>query len=157
MSERLKQFLEDQERQKEYQDFANRYEAQPDDISDEEAARRYRELMANVDDGDEDEQMQQAYETALNKLTPDERRLLAEKFREANNDPNRPYDGYQGEQDLAEASSPRQLGRMTRKAAQQDPDLLEQVLGPNSPLTGRTGRMALAGLAALAAKRFLAR
>jgi len=157
MSERLKQFLEDRERQAEYQDFAQRFEEKPDDISDEEAARRYRELMAHVDDGDEDEEMQQAYDAALSKLTPDERRILAEKFREANNDPSRPYAGYQGEQPLEEASSPRQIGRMTRKAAQEDPDLLEQVLGKDSPLTGKTGRIAMAGLAALAAKRFLGR
>jgi len=157
MSERLKQFLEDRERQAEYQDFARRFEEKPDDNSDEEAARRYRELMAQVDDGDEDEEMQQAYDAALGKLTPDERRILAEKFREANNDPSRPYAGYQGEQDLEEASSPRQIGRMTRKAAQEDPDLLEQVLGKDSPLSGKTGRIAMAGLAALAAKRFLGR
>ena len=154
MLEKLGQLFEDPKRQEEYRDFERRYQEQPDQISDEEAARRYREIMAHMDN--EDEETEAAYERAFSKLTPEERRALAERFREAKEDSGRPYQGYQSS-DIDTASSPRELGRMTRRAAQEDPDLLEQVVGQNSPLTGTAGRMALAGLAVFAAKRFLGR
>ena len=152
MSQRLKELLANRERQEEYQDFERRFESDPEAISDEEAARRYRELMAHAD---EDDDLGQNDEQVFAKLPENERRTLAERFRAATEDPERPYDGYTKHQDLSEASSPRELGRMTRQAARKDPDLLEQVVGENSPLTGTAGRVALAGLAVMAAKRFL--
>ncbi len=157
MLEKLGDFFnQDPQRQQDYQDFERRYRESPDQLSDAEAAQRYRELMAHADDQD-DQDAQQAYDEAFSKLSERERRALAERYREATQDDSRPYQGYNQNQDLDTASSPRELGRMTRKAAQQDPDLLEQVVGPNSPLSGTGGRMALAGLAVFAAKRFLGR
>jgi hypothetical protein len=44
---------------------------------------------------------------------------------------------------------------MTRQAAQEDPDLLEQLVGKDSPLASPKGKLALAGLAVLAARTFL--
>ncbi|HEU4323145.1 MAG TPA: hypothetical protein VFS21_08325, partial [Roseiflexaceae bacterium] len=45
----LQRFLGDQpERQQDYADFLRRYQQDPSSISDEEAARRYRELMRNA-------------------------------------------------------------------------------------------------------------
>ncbi|CAN5890494.1 hypothetical protein BH24DEI2_BH24DEI2_14720 [soil metagenome] len=158
MLEKLGDFFnQDPQRQDDYHDFQRRFEADPDQLSDAEAARRYRELMAQADTQDqaEDHEAEQAYDEAFGKLSQSERRALAERYREATSNDARPYQGYPQGQDLEQASSPRELGRMTRKAAQQDPDLLEQVVGPNSPLSGTGGRMALAGLAVFAAKRFL--
>ncbi len=160
MLEKIGEFLnQDPQRQQDYQDFERRYRENPDQLSDAEAAQRYRELMAHAgDDRDEqdDREAQQAYEDAFGRLSEGERHALAERYREATQDDSRPYQGYRY-QDLDQASSPQELGRMTRKAAQQDPDLLEQIVGPNSPLSGTGGRMALAGLAVFAAKRFLGR
>ena len=156
MLDKLGDFFDGQpERQKDYRDFQRRYQTHPDRVSDEEAARRYRELMANMEDEDEDEEVQQAYEAAFGKLSERERRALAESYREATHDKSRAYRGYEHGRALEQASTPRDLGRMTRKAAQQDPDLLTQLVGPNSPLSGTAGRQALAGLATFAAKRFL--
>ena len=150
-------FNQDPKRRDDYQDFQRRYQDQPDTVSDEEAARRYRELMANVEDEDEDEEAKQAYDEAFGKLKKRERFALAERYREATRDKSRPYQGYEQGRALEQTSTPRELGRMTRKAAQQDPDLLEQLVGPNSPLSGTAGKLALAGLASFAAKRFLGR
>ena len=61
---------------------------------------------------------QQAYHEAFDKPSESERRALAERYLEAARDDSRPYHGYEQGQDLDRASSPRELGRMTRKAAQ---------------------------------------
>lgn len=70
-------------------------------------------------------------------------------------DSSRSFAGYRNDLDEERAASPRELGRMTRHASQQDPDLLSSLLGGNSLLASRGGKMAMAGLAAFAAKRFL--
>ena len=155
MLNKIGDFLnQDPNRAEDYRDFQRRAEQRPEDISDAEAARRYRELMAHADDTD-DQEMEQKYEEAFGKLSPEERRAVAERYQEATQNDSRPYDGYDRGKDLDQASSPKELGRMTRRAAQKDPDLIDQVFGENSPLSGTAGRMALAGVAAFAAKRFL--
>ena len=148
-------FGQDKKREEDYRDFERRQRENPEQISDREAAQRYREMMQHVDDGDENEEVEQEYEKAFNNLSPQERRDLAERYMKATEDSGRSYQGYDRSQDIERASSPRELGRMTRRAAKQDPDLLEQLVGSNSPLNSRGGKMALAGLAAFAAKRFL--
>ena len=57
--------------------------------------------------------------------------------------------------DLDQAAQPRELGRMTRRAAQEDPDLLEQIVGPNSPLNNTGAKLAMAGAAAFLASKYL--
>ncbi len=148
-------FGQDKNREEDYRDFERRQRENPDQVSDQEAARRYREMMGQMDDQDEDEEVQREYERAFSNLSPQERRDLAERYMKATEDSGRSYQGYDRNHDVERASSPRELGRMTRRAAKQDPDLLEQLVGSNSPLNSRGGKMALAGLAAFAAKRFL--
>jgi len=157
MFDKLNEFMgQDTNRQDEYRDFERRYRENPESISDEEAARRYREMMAHLDDGIEDDpDAESEYERAFSRMSEDERRELARRYQEANRDSSRSFQGYRDGQDLDRASSPRELGRMTRQASQQDPDLLESLLGSNSPLNSTGGKMAMAGLAAFAAKRFL--
>ena len=155
MFDKLNEFFgQDSSKQDDYRDFEKRYRENPDSISDEEAARRYREMAQHQDDQD-DPEMESEYEKAFSKLSPQERRALAEHYQQANNDNSRSFQGYPEGQDLEQASSPRQLGKMTRKASQQDPDLLTSLLGGNSPLNSTGGKMAMAGLAAFAAKKFL--
>ncbi len=152
MMDRLNQFFgQDTTRQQEYQDFSRRYQEDPDSISDAEAARRYRELASQLDDDDLDE----AHEQAFSRLSPQERRQLAEHYQRATEDPNRPYQGYPRDYDMDRVVQPRELGRMTRRASREDPDLLEQIVGPNSPLAGTGGKLAMAGAAAFLASRFL--
>ncbi|HEX9373355.1 MAG TPA: hypothetical protein VF897_20245 [Roseiflexaceae bacterium] len=138
------------QRQQEYGDFLQRYQNDPSSISDEEAARRYREMMRNAPP----DLAAQANEHAFQQLPPQDRRALADRFRDATQDPNRPFDGY-SYNDPNEAADPRNLGRMAGQATQQDPDLLEQLVGKNSPLNSTIGRAALAAGAAFLAGRVL--
>jgi len=156
MFDKLNQFMgQDSSRQDEYRDFERRYRENPDQISDEEAARRYREMMMHTDDDMDDPAAETEYEQAFSRMSEGERRDLASRYQEATRDSSRSFQGYREGQDLDRAASPRELGRMTRQASQQDPDLLESLLGQGSPLASTGGKMAMAGLAAFAAKRFL--
>lgn len=156
MFDKLNQLMgQDSSKQDEYRDFERRYREDPDTISEEEAARRYREMMANTDDDLDDPQADAEYERAFSRMSPDERRELARHYREAHHDTSRGFGGYREDLDDERAASPRELGRMTREASQQDPNLLESLLGKGSPLASTGGKMAMAGLAAFAAKRFL--
>jgi hypothetical protein len=51
--------------------------------------------------------------------------------------------------------SPQEAARLTAYAQQQNPDILHQILGPGGPLGSTTAKVAVAGLAALAAKQIL--
>jgi hypothetical protein len=138
------------QRQQEYADFIQRHQSDPNSISDEEAARRYRELMRNAPP----DLLAEANEHAFQQLPPQDRRTLADRFRDATQDPNRPFDGYTYD-DPNQAADPRNLGRMAGQAGQQDPDLLEQLIGKDSPLNSTIGRAALAAGAAYLASRVL--
>ena len=156
MYDKLNQFFgQDSNREGDYRDFERRLRENPDSISDEEAARRYREMAQHHDDPDDGPEMDAEYEQAFSRMSSDERRELARHYQEAHSDNNRSFQGFPDSMDMNRASSPRELGRMTRQASQQDPNLLESLLGGNSPLASTGGKMAMAGLAALAAKRFL--
>lgn len=156
MFDKLTQFMgQNTSREEDYKDFERRYRENPDQISDEEAARRYREMMANSENDLDDPEAEAEYEQAFSKMSPDERRELARHYQEAHRDDSRSFQGYRDDIDEERASSPRELGRMTREASQQDPNLLEGLLGKGSPLASTGGKMAMAGLAAFAAKRFL--
>lgn len=145
----LQQFLGgDQKRQQDYGDFLRRYQENPNGISDEEAAQRYRELMRQAPPDVADE----ANQYAFGHLPQESRSQLADRYREATSDPNRPYNGYSYD-DHNQAADPRNLGRMTRQADEQDPDLFGQIFGQNSPLGGTLGKAALAAGAAYLAGR----
>lgn len=147
----LHQFLgSNPQRQQDYADFLQRYQNDPSSISDDEAARRYRELMRQAPPDLADE----AHNQAFGQLSQQDRRVLADRFRDASQDSRRPFDGYRYD-DPNQAADPRNLGRMTRQADQQDPDLMTQLLGQNSPLNSTLGRAALAGAAAYVASRVL--
>ncbi len=151
MLDRLNQFFgQDQSRQQEYQDFSQRYQQNPGQISDVEAARRYRELVAQgqIDDNDLDD----AHEQAFSQLSPQERQMMAQRFQSATQDSSRPYQGYPRDMDLDQAAQPRNLGRMARQAGQEDPDLLEQLTGQEM---GTGAKLALAGAAAFLASKYL--
>ena len=155
--DKLNQFFgQDTKREDEYRDFERRYRENPDSISDEEAARRYREMAQHDDMNDMDDPDTEAeYERAFSRMSPDERRELARRYQDASRDSSSGFNGYRDDYDDNRASSPRELGRMTRQASQQDPNLLEGLLGQGSPLTSTGGKIAMAGLAALAARKFL--
>ena len=146
-------FGQDTRREQEYRDFEQRYRENPNQISDAEAARRNREMMATMNDDNAD----YADDEVFGRLSSQERRLMAQRYQEATRDPSRPYQGYPEGMSLDEASQPRNLGRLSRQAAREDGDLLEQLVGPDSPLNSTGARLALAGGAAYVASRFFGR
>src|SRR5262245_31923336 len=88
--------------QQEYSDFVQRYQDDPSSISDEEAARRYREMMRNAPP----EIAAEAHEQAFGQLPQQDRRVLADRYQAASRDPNRPFDGY-NYSDPNQAADPR--------------------------------------------------
>ena len=157
MFDKLNQLMgQDSNKQDEYRDFERRYREDPDGISEEEAARRYREMMAHSGDDLNDPEADAEYERAFSRMSESERRELARRYQDASSRSSSPFDGFGG-LNMDRAASPRELGRMTRQASQQDPNLLTSLLGPGSPLSGPAGRMALTTLASFAARRFLSR
>ena len=157
MFDKLNQLMgQDSNKQDEYRDFERRYREDPDGISEEEAARRYREMMAHSGDDLSDPEADAEYERAFSRMSESERRELARRYQDASSSSSSPFDGFGG-LNMDRAASPRELGRMTRQASQQDPNLLTSLLGPGSPLSGPAGRMALTTLASFAARRFLSR
>ena len=138
------------QRQQEYADFVQRQQNDPNSISDEEAARRYREMMRNAPP----ELAAEANQHAFEQLPQPDRRAVADRFRAAHEDPNRPFSSY-NYADPDEAADPRHLGQMAGQAAQQDPDLLEQLVGKDSPLNSTLGKAALAAGAEFLASRLL--
>ena len=156
MFDKLTEFMGQGGREDEYRDFERRYQEDPGSISQTEAAQRYRDMMAHAPDDLDDPDAEAEYERAFSQMSPEQRRELARQYQDADRDSSRSFGGFQG-QDLDQAASPRELGRMTRQAAQRDPSLLTSLLGSNSPLASPAGKRALMGLAMFAARRFLSR
>ncbi len=157
MFDKLSEFMGQGSRENDYRDFERRYQEDPDSISQAEAAQRYRDMMAHAPDDLDDPNAEAEYEQAFSNMSSEQRRELARQYRDANRDSSRSFEGFPQGQDLDQAASPRELGRMTRQAAQQDPNLLSSLLGGNSPLASPAGKRALMGLAMFAARRFLSR
>ncbi len=101
------------------------------------------------------EVVQQAHEQVFSQLPPEAQQQIVNQFQRAHNDPNQAfqYPGFNngGQQ----AYSPAQMGGMVRQAQQQQPDLLQQVLGPGGALSNPVAKMAMAGVAAMAAQRLM--
>jgi hypothetical protein len=127
----LTDLLQDSSRRGQIEDFVKRYDqGQPwEGISDDEAKQRHDEVASQLDDKEYEQSAQEAFQ----QLEPEQRREVARSL-------------HQGETD-----DPAELARATRKVRQEQPDLLNDLMG-NPALKG-----AVAGIAAQAAKRFLQR
>jgi len=95
----------------------------------------------------------QAHEQAFGQLPMQQRQQVVQQFQQAANDPQQPFSyGFSGgPQDY----DPQTMGRMMAQAQRQQPDLLQQVLGPGGALSNPMARAALAGAVALAAQRMM--
>src|SRR5262245_51914257 len=87
----LQQFFGgDSQRQQEYSDFARRYSDNPNNVSNEEAAQRYQEIIRHAPP----EIVDQAFDYAFRQLPLNDREALAVQLRAASQDASRPFDGY---------------------------------------------------------------
>ncbi|MBC8163458.1 MAG: hypothetical protein H7Z42_19795 [Roseiflexaceae bacterium] len=120
-------------------------------LTDEQASQRYQQILAQLPP----DQAEDLNAMAMSQVGQTERHSLAAQLRQANNDPDSPFDGYDYDDD-DEAASPASLGRMSLQAQQQDPRLLGGMLGgQQSGLGGQIGKAALSALAALLIRRMM--
>lgn len=136
-----------------YQDFTERYQQDPALLSGEEIVQRYGALAEHLEEQD----MDGAHQIAFAKLSEQDRRELAQQYQYASRDPTRPFQGYRGGTHFTQMMQPRWLGRMTKYAAQNDPELVTELIGSESPINSAEVRLAIAGAAVSLVSNYLSR
>ncbi len=135
-----------------YQQYANHWDQGTyNQIPEQEAQQNYRQFIQNAPP----QMVQQAHEQYYQQMPPQQHAGLMQSLlgglmqrgidpRQAGVQNTDPY-----------TMSPQDGARMTAYAQQQAPDLLHQIMGPGGPLGSTGAKLAVAGIAALAAKQFL--
>ena len=164
MSNILEQLMGGGQKRQEYDEFVARYEqGEPwEGIDDDEAVNRYEEVSGGLSDEDYELSAREAFE----RLSPDQRRELAQMLRQQGRQQNVDLGDYDGDDD-GRFEDPREIARMTRHVRRQQPNGLAGLLGGRGGAGGGGGmgglgamlgnpvaKAALAGVAAMAAKRF---
>jgi hypothetical protein len=137
-------------REDDIRQFDDRYNSgRYDDLDDREVQQRYRQTLRNAPP----DVIEDAHVDAFEQLSPAERRELAARLRQQASQLDNAYtDPYDRDDD----DDPRKLARMAREAEQRNPNILDQLFGGQpGPLNNPMVKMALAGAAAMAARRFL--
>jgi hypothetical protein len=143
-------------RRQEYEEFVQRFDrgAPWEGIDDDEARSRYDEVSSQLSDDDYELSAREAFE----RLDPQQRKEMARMLRQQ---------GRQRQVDLGEfdhddddrLSDPQELARMSRHVRKQQPGGLGALLGGGGGGGGMLGnplaKAALAGVAAMAAKRMM--
>lgn len=150
-------------RRQEYEDFVGRYEqGEPHEgYADDEVKSRYDEVSEGLSDEDYELSAQEAFE----RMSPQERKQFAQMLRQQGRQRDVDLGDFDADDDDRD-EDPRQLARMTRHVHKQKPDLLGGLLGGGgggggggvgSMLGNPVAKAALAGVAAMAAKRMFGR
>jgi hypothetical protein len=135
-------------------DFVNRYKqgAPWDGISDQEASDKYSQVATQLPAQDYRESAEQAFA----KLSPEQRAEFAQYLQTQAQqhsvnvpDLNQPGMAERAQQD------PGVLAGVTTQLHEQQPNLLQQLLGNGGALSNPLAKAALAGIAAMAAQKFL--
>ncbi len=122
----------------------------PDQLDDQEVQQRYRQVLRNAPP----DVVEDAHAQAFSQLDPQQRQYLAQQLRQQAAQMGTPYQDprYQGQYD----ADPRTLGQMAQHMEQRNPGVLDQLFGGQSgPLNNPLVKMAIAGAATMAARRFL--
>ena len=142
----------DQNNQQMYQQYANAWDQGTyGQLPEQEVRQNYRQFVQNAPPG----MVEQVHQQYFEQMPPQQRGglvqgLLGGLMQQGFN----PQQA--GIQNTNPSSmSPGEAARLTGYAAQQQPDLLHQVLGPGGPLGSTGAKLAVAGIAALAAKQIL--
>jgi len=152
----LNNILGSPQRRSQYEDFIDRYrQGSPyDGIDDEEAVRRYEELTPQLSDQDYEASAQAAF----SKLTPEERREFSRYLRQQAQ--QRGMNDFDGDGIDDRLTDPTELAKRTTQVRQQDPNLLEQLMGKSGtggPLDNPLAKIVFAGITAFAASRIMGR
>jgi hypothetical protein len=148
------------QKRQEYEEFVNRYDkGEPHEgISEDEAASRYQEVSSQLSDDDYELSAREAFE----RMSPEQRRQLAQMVRRQGREKNVRLDQFDAADDERDAD-PAELARMTRHVRKQQPGGLAALLGGGGGggvagiLSNPVAKSALAGVAAMAAKKVLSR
>lgn len=140
------------DKRSEYEDFIGRYEqgSPYDGIGDDEAVQRYHEVDQRLDD----DQYRDSAEAAFARLSPQERQEFARYMQTRAKSSG--FDDF----DAGRGDDPAELARMTSQVRQKDPNMLEQLMGrggTGGPLDNPIAKAAFAGIAAMAASKFMGR
>jgi hypothetical protein len=136
-----------------YQDFVNRYgQGHPSEgYPDQEVADRYNQIAPQLPAQD----YQQAAMEAFERMSPEEREQFARHVQERARERGVGTFGGTGHGGAEAYRDPGALARMTGQLQQEQPDFLGSLLGQGGALGSPIAKAALAGVAAMAAQRFL--
>lgn len=123
-------------------DFSNRYQdgSPHEGYSDDEANEHYGQIAGRLPS----DEYESSAEQAFNRMSPQERREFAAWLKQRG-----------GDQYGDETDDPRELARMTNRVQQEQPNILQQAFGQGGALSNPIAKVAVAGIAAMAAQRLL--
>ncbi len=134
-----------------YQQYQQGYQGgNYDHLDDNDAYDRYQRTMQHAPP----DVVAQAHEEAFRRLPPQEQQQILDQFRRANDDPNQQFQ-YPGFNQGQSQFSPQDMGGMFQQAQRQQPDLLNQIMGPSGALSSPMAKMAMAGVAAMVAGKLM--
>jgi hypothetical protein len=142
----------DQNNQQMYQQYANAWDQGTyNQIPPQEAYQNYGQFIRNAPP----QMVEQAHQQYYEQMPPQQRGGLMQGLIGALTQQG--YNPQQaGIQNMNPYNmSPQDAARMTGYAQQQNPDILHQIMGPGGPLGSTGAKLAVAGIAALAAKQIL--
>lgn len=139
-----------EQRAQQYQQCYQGGQGQYADMDPNEVADRYQRTVQYAPP----EVVQQAHEEAFGRMPLDQRQQVVDQFRQAHNDPNQAFQ-YPQMSGGASDYNPAQMGGMVRQAQRQQPDLLQGMLGQGGALSNPLAKIAMAGVAAIAAQKML--
>jgi hypothetical protein len=122
-------------------DFSRRYQDGPPDqgYSDQEAREHYGTVATRLPT----EEYETSAQDAFSRLSPEERRQFGQWLEERSG----------GRVSTAMTDDPRELARATSQVQQEQPNILQQAFGEGGALSNPIAKMAVAGIAAMAAQR----
>jgi hypothetical protein len=156
----------------EYQDFVNRYDrgAPYEGISDQEAMERYQRVAPHLSP----DEYEMSAEEAFSRMSPRERQEFARLLSQQAQQQGMRFQDLDGDGvDDRMQQDPRYLAQVTGRMQRQQPGLMQQLLGgmmggggsmmggggygqsSGNPLANPLAKAALAGIAAMAAKRMI--
>ena len=136
-----------------YQDFVNRYHngSPSEGYSTEEVADRYNQVAPQLPPQD----YQQAAAAAFDRMTPQERQQFAQYVQQRAQQQGMGNLGGLLGGSAQQSQDPGALAQAMGQIHQQQPDFLGGLLGQGGALGSPLAKAALAGIAAMAAQRFL--
>jgi hypothetical protein len=142
----------DQNNQQMYQQYANAWDQGTyNQIPEQEAYQNYGQFIRNAPP----QMVEQAHQQYYEQMPPQQRGGLMQGLMGVLT-----QQGYNPQQAGFQNTnpyniSPRDAARLTGYAQQQNPNILHQIMGPGGPLGSTGAKLAVAGIAALAAKQIL--